>query len=220
MRHLVAKIILWFACVIFLTGCMSIHREAERIHLARHPIHESRMSAEPQEGYMPCGVWRVRGARNTVYLVGTSHMVATNQIPFPSPFYAAYQDSQEVYVETDTGSFLTTLRLLPKVLKWASAHREDFICPKGRTLANYLSPQTMEQLRAKLGRDFKQERITPLFLLLMSEGEDVPAGGGKNGGVEEVFTLSARKDGKPIHELDDKSIADTALTMMDAMLAK
>jgi uncharacterized protein YbaP (TraB family) len=177
------------------------------------------MSNRPEEGYVPCGVWRVRGVHNTVYLAGTSHIVGTNQIPFPSPFYAAYQDAQEVYVEADTQSLLTVLRLLPKMLKWMKAHQAELICPKDRTLSDYLSPQTLERLRAFYGRDMRRERMTPLFLLFVSEAGSMNQQGGSNGGVEDVFALAARKDFKPIRELDDKDIADTALMVMDEMFA-
>src|SRR5205085_8119100 len=131
-RQLTAGILLAGIGASLMTGCASVHRQAEHIHFSRHPIREARISSRPQEGFVPCGVWRIRGARNTMYLMGTSHIVATNQIPFPSPFYAAYQDSREIYVEADTDSFFTTLRLLPKMLKWVVSHRDELLCPKDR----------------------------------------------------------------------------------------
>src|SRR5687767_14610533 len=88
------------ALTLLATGC-STHRLAERTHLPRHPIHETRMTNQPIEGYVPTGVWRIRGAHNTVYLVGTCHVVDEEEIPFPSAFYAAYQDAKDIYVEYD-----------------------------------------------------------------------------------------------------------------------
>src|SRR5262245_37278428 len=86
------------AVVSLVPGCATGSRQAEQNLIARHPIYETRMSHVPEEGYLPSGVWRIRGEQNTVYLAGTSHVVADDQIPFPSPFYAAYRDSKEVYV--------------------------------------------------------------------------------------------------------------------------
>ena len=218
MRHL--KTILASAGVCFALGCASVHRQGELLHLSRHPIHETRMSSTPGPGYEPCGVWRVRGAHNTLYLVGTSHIVATNQIPFPSPFYAAYQDSREIYVEANTQSVFTMLRLLPKMFKWMSAHRDELVCPENRTLADYLSAPTLEKLRVFYGRDLRHDKMTPLLLLLTSMNGTGTHSGGDNGGVEDVFMLMARKDGKPIREMDDKTIGTTALMVMDEMLSK
>ena len=36
-----------------------------------------------------------------MYLAATTHLVTTNQVPFPSTYYAAYGDSEEIYVEVD-----------------------------------------------------------------------------------------------------------------------
>ncbi len=211
---------LLMACL-FLTGCASGHRRPQDPRIARHPFQETRMSSHPVEGYTPSGVFRVRGARNTVYLVGTSHVVADDQIPFPSSFYAAYQDSQEVYVETEPSlSFFTSLRLIPKLIKWGKAHQTELFCPKERNLGSYLSAGTVERLRALYGKDYAhKERMTPLFLLLMAEGED--KNGVSSGGVEEAFTFQARKDGKPLRTLDDTGMMiDLIVPLMEEMLEK
>ena len=176
------------------------------------------MSDRPEAGYLPSGVWRIKGVQNTVYLAGTSHVVTDDQIPFPSPFYAAYQDAAEVYVEFDTDlSCWAKFRLLRKMWPWIKTHGGDFTCPKGRTLADYLSPETLGQLRTASGKDYSKKRITPIFVLLQSEmGALDPREGGAVG-VEDIFTLRARKEGKPIRELDDKNIVDNALKAMDEM---
>jgi len=92
---------LLIAAGVLLTGCGGLNRiDAARI--ARHPANEERMSENAEKGYVPTGVWRVRGFYNTVYLIGTSHIIEDDAIPFPSSFYAAYADSQIVYVEFNT----------------------------------------------------------------------------------------------------------------------
>src|SRR5262249_30475286 len=82
-------------------GCATGRKQAEDSRLARHPVREPRLATEALDGYTRSGVFRIRGARNTFYLAGTCHIVADDQIPFPSPFYAAYQKAREIYVEMD-----------------------------------------------------------------------------------------------------------------------
>src|SRR4051812_13464457 len=154
-------------------GCASGSRRAERELLSRHPLAKTRMSVEGTNDYTFAGVWRIRGASNVVYLAGTSHLVAADQAPFPSPFYAAYNDSREIYVEYDTHSFFGQLQMIPKAVKWVHAHKSEFVCPRGTTISNYVSPETIEKLKAHYGtKEFrKQENATPLLLLFLNEFE-------------------------------------------------
>ena len=143
MTHLFRSLISVVAFAL-LPGC-STHRLAEKTRLPLHPIHETRMTNQAIAGYVPTGVWRVRGASNTVYLVGTSHVVAQTEIPFPSPYYAAYEDAKELLVEADPLSFSGTwlvLSAVPGITRFFLKHASEFTCPKGRTLADYVSPET------------------------------------------------------------------------------
>jgi len=177
------------------------------------------MASLATNDYVPCGVWRVRGQRNTLYLAGTSHLVTRDQIPFPSPFYAAYHDSEEVYVEIDGNPARVSVGMMFKMLKWIRSHRGDFICPEGRTIADYLAPGTVQRLKAFYGKDYPQrERMTPLLLAFMGGLEALANQVTNDGGVEDVFTALARKDGKPIRELDDSSVDDVAFNVLDEMV--
>src|SRR5437762_844016 len=102
--HLIAAIALFL-----FAGCGTGGHRVERELLSRHPLHETRMSIAPTNDFTRAGVWEIRGASNIIYLAGTSHIVAADQVPFPSPFYAAYQDSHDIYVEYDTHSFFGQL---------------------------------------------------------------------------------------------------------------
>ena len=170
--------------------------------------------------YVPCGVWRVRGPRNTLYLAGTSHLVTRDQIPFPSPFYAAYHDSQELFLEIDGDpSRVGGLGMIFKMLKWIRSHRSAFVCPKGRTVADYLSPGTVQRLKAFYGKDYPQrETMTPLFLAFVGGLEGIAKQVTTEGGVEDVFAALARRDRKPIRELDDSSVNEVAFRVLDEML--
>ncbi|HEY0552503.1 MAG TPA: TraB/GumN family protein [Verrucomicrobiae bacterium] len=208
------------ALILLAAGC-STHRLAERTQLPRHPIHETRMTNQPAEGYVPTGVWRIRGPQNTVYLVGTCHVVEEKEIPFPSAFYAAYQDSKDIYVEYDGLSFSgqwMIVRAAPGLVRWLLANQSKFNYPKGQTLANHLSADTVKQLRAFYGADFaRKQHLTPLGLLFWDELESLQ--GDTAGGVDDLFTLLAHRDSKRIRALDDGRVADLIIPTMDAVLA-
>jgi uncharacterized protein len=204
-----------------LAGC-STHRMAERTRLPLHPIHETRMTNQAAPGYVPTGVWRVRGASNTVYLVGTSHLVANDEIPFPSSYYAAYRDSEEVLVEVDSLSFSASwmvISTVPGALRFLLKHASEFTCPKGRTLADYVSLETARQLRKHYGNDYAtKEHLTPLGLVFFNELSGDVAGA--EGGVDDLFTLLAHRDGKRIRSLDDRHAAKLLVPILDAMFTQ
>jgi uncharacterized protein YbaP (TraB family) len=207
--------------VTLFVGCATGSRRAKRELLCRHPLAERRISVTPTNNYTPAGVWRISGSSNVVYLAGTSHLVAADQAPFPSPFYAAYNDSREIYVEYDTHSFFGQLRMIPKAVKWVHAHKSEFLCPRGATISNYVSPETLAKLEAHYGKKElrKHEKGTPLLLLFLNEFEAMTDEGEMTSGVEDVFMIAARRDGKPLHALDDKQVIDTAMLALDEIVA-
>ena len=220
MRRVLTTIIVATTSVILATGCATSRPHAPDSRMARHPFDESRMSSQPAAGYTPSGVFRIRGSRNTLYLAGTCHVVADDQIPFPSPFYAAYRNVDEIYVEMDTTnpSFLASMRLIFRTLKWYKAHAKELTCPKGRTLSDYVSAETLERLRAMHGKDYSNKRLTPISLMLMHEGGALENEEAK--GVDDTFLLKAHQDGKRIRELDDGTITDTLFLFLDTMLTE
>ena len=186
--------------------------------LQQHSFDDARFSAEPQAGLVPTGVWRVRGQRNVVYLAGTTHLVTTNQTPFPSSYYGAYLDSREIYVEMDTrGSALAMMGMMAKIKGWMQRNRAQFFYPPGKSLADEVTPATLDRLKEHFGNT-KTYSMQPAFVIFMiaasSLGEQVE----EVGGVEDVFTARARSDRKKIRELDDKSVTDVALLLLDEMV--
>lgn len=203
---------------VVLSGC-STHRLAERTRLPRHPIHETRMTNQPTAGYVATGVWRVRGASNTVYLAGTRHIVADEEIPFPSAYYAAYRDSQEVLVEVDPLSVSWGWLMMsgvPSAMGFMLREASELKCPKGKTLEDYISPETARQLREELGEDYEAQRsFTPLGLAFFADLNGEVDG---EAGVEDLFILLAHRDGKRIRSLDTRKAAQLAGPTLDAML--
>lgn len=198
----------------------SVHRMAEKTHLPLHPIHETRMTNQPSVGYVPTGVWRVRGTSNTVYLAGTCHLVADDEIPFPSAYYAAYRDSKEILVEADPLSFSGTwiiVSALPGAASFFMKHGAEFRCREGYTLEDYISAETARQLREHYGENYPaKKKLTPLGLVFLNEFEG-PQGAGE-GGVDDLFALLAHRDGKRIRSLDDRNTAQLMRPTLDAVL--
>lgn len=221
MRSSFLKIILFVACASLILGCANPTREVATKLTAQYPVREAQMTNRPAADDLPSGVWKIQGAHNTMYLAGTCHVVADDQVPFPAPFYAAYQGAREIYVECDTDlSLFAKVRLLVKMWPWLKAHRDELVCPKGRTLAYYLTPETLKELRDLYGTDLSKERLTPQALLIQSESSLPNQFDGDFAGVEDIFTLLAHQDGKPLRELDDKNIINTVFAVMDEMLSK
>jgi uncharacterized protein YbaP (TraB family) len=177
------------------------------------------MSNRPEEGYLPTALWRIRGPGSTIYLAGVPETTAADPIPFPSPFYAAYRDSQEVLLEFDTDlSWFSQLRMVTRLSKWMKSHQAQFFYPKGKSLTNALPAQTIRKLRAQYGKEFaKQEHMTPTWLVFSSEFESAD---NEDSSVDDFFAALARKDRKPIRFLQDKAPIDAALLLMDDKISK
>ncbi len=209
----------------FATGCVSsqlqkAEAELEARLLEAHSAQDLRVSAEPQEGLVPTGVWRVRGERNVVYLAATTHLVSSNQVPFPSSFYAAYQDSSEIYMEVDDRqSRVSEMSITMKMVKWMRQNQAEFYYPKGQTLANDLSPETLDRLKQFYGPDFPRvANMRPPFLVFFLQAQGMGKQFLEEGGVEDVFAALARRDRKPIRELDDGSVNQLVLLALDEMI--
>jgi uncharacterized protein YbaP (TraB family) len=205
--------------LVLLSGC-STHRMAEKTRLPWHPIHETRMTNQPAPGYVATGVWRVRGASNVVYLAGTSHIVADEEIPFPTSYYAAYRDAREIYVEVDSLSFSGTwmmVKMLPGAVKFMTRNMKDFVAGPQETLEDYVTADTAQKLREHFGADYETKwiHLTPLGLVFFAEFASTQGG---EGGVDDLFTLLAHRDEKRIRSLDDSSTTKLVAPLLEALL--
>jgi uncharacterized protein len=188
--------------------------------LQGHAFDDVRISTEPAEGMEPTGVWRVRGAKNVVYLAATSHLVTTNQVPFPSSYYAAYRDAEEIYLEVDAeDSGVSEFRLTFQMMKWLRRNRVDFLYPRGQTLADELKPETLSAVKEFYGGEFKKvEQMRPVFLVFMTQAQQLGEQFLEEGGVEDVFAARARMDRKRIRTLDDSSVNEVVMLALDEMI--
>lgn len=205
------------------------------------------MSDKPQKGYVATGVWRVKGhSGNVVYLAGTCHEVSDKERPFPSTYYAAYQDSQDIFLEIDADSFATKAMMIvgvPSGIGFMLKHDHELNNSEGRKLSDSLSPQTVKLLRKRYGSRYNEmEKHTPLGLLFhaslmgdfstdtattdQSQGSRSPQGVAasseknmrSNGGVDDYFNFLAHRDHKKTRALDRISVARSITPVMSLTL--
>jgi uncharacterized protein YbaP (TraB family) len=87
-------------------------------------------------------LWKVEGKRNTVYLMGSIHVLKAENYPLPAALDGAYTNSQVVVFETDIDEMEkpeAQMKLLAKAQ-----------LPEGKTLADEISPELYEQFTKHL----------------------------------------------------------------------
>lgn len=87
-------------------------------------------------------LWKVKGIKNTVYLMGSIHMLKAENYPLSSPIEEAFADSKILVLEVDMGSVND-----PKTQGMMIAKGK---LPEGDSLDKHLSKETYEQVKAKV----------------------------------------------------------------------
>lgn len=150
-----------------------------------------------QEG--PKCLWTVSSGQNTVYLLGSIHLLSRWDHPLDEAFEEAYRDSAVIVFETDLEEMDR-----PETQALMMQHS---LLPKGRFIQDVLSAQTFRMLEAHLkaqGLDMVRfEGLRPwvcaltLTLLELSKRGYLPAYG-----VDRYFYQNARRDQKTIVPLE------------------
>ena len=92
-------------------------------------------------GYNNSLIYKIQGTHNTVYLLGSIHVLAEEYYPLTRAFSYAYYDSSKVVFEIDPEILFSTSipRKFENILK----------LPSGQTLENILSPKTYRLLKTR-----------------------------------------------------------------------
>lgn len=144
-------------------------------------------------------LWRATGGQNTVYLLGSIHVLKEDHYPLKKQIEVAYRDSQLLAFEIHIDSVIYGLaryQILQKALN-----------PEGRTLKHILGAKTyaLAELKAReLGIDIGQmDAFKPWFftmrlttLKIQSLGFDPTLG------VDRYFFERAREEGKEVTALE------------------
>ena len=143
--------------------------------------------------------WEVKGRANTVYLLGSVHMLKPDDSMLPPETLQAYERSQAVVMELDLNE-VNGDTLLGGTLELA-------MLPEGQSLGEVLGAELYADLASHAkGVGLEPEamdRFQPWFAALVLEQAALGKSGFEAGaGVDEQFAQRAQVDGKPIIALE------------------
>ncbi len=143
--------------------------------------------------------WEVKGRSNTLYLVGSVHMLKPADSVLPPEMLQAYERSKTLVMELDLNDAAGD-ELLGSGLELA-------MLPEGQTLKEVLGPALYADLATHaeaLGLEAEtMDRFQPWFAALVLEQTALGKSGFDAGaGVDEQFAQRAQADGKPIVALE------------------
>jgi uncharacterized protein YbaP (TraB family) len=144
-------------------------------------------------------LWEVKGKHNTVYLLGSVHMLKAGDSALPAEAMHAYAASKILVMELDlNGAGADSL---------LDSSGELESLPEGQTLASVIGPQLYAKLMARtqplgLGPEV-MDHFQPWFAALMLQQLELAQSGFDSAaGVDEQFALLAQEDQKPIIGLE------------------
>jgi uncharacterized protein YbaP (TraB family) len=143
--------------------------------------------------------WEVTGRHNTVYLLGSVHLLHADDSALPSVTEAAYLDAETVVEELDLANSAAEM-FKPEVVAMQ-------VLPPDQTLPGVLGPELHARLAAAAGElglapDFLA-RMQPWFVaVLIAELRYTKAGYSAQDGVDYQIATRAQRDGKPLKGLE------------------
>ena len=171
-------------------------------------------------GYNNSLIYKIQSDTNTVYLLGSIHVLAEEYYPLTRSFSYAYYNSQKVVFEID-----------PEILfspETAKKNEKYYTFQNGKTLKSVLSPGTYKLLKKKLkplGLDMAQiNKLKPWVVYLNMSGKfDSSIEFRPDLGIENYFYRKAKDAGKPTAGLetaqDQINVFDTLpMKIQEAML--
>jgi uncharacterized protein YbaP (TraB family) len=146
-------------------------------------------------------LWEVKGRHNTLYLLGSVHMLKAVDSALPPEALRAYAASKVLVMELDLNGADTGAAAL------LESATELTTLPEGQTLAAAIGTQLYAQLLARarpLGLEPDVlEHFQPWFAALMVQQMELSKSGfDAAAGVDEQFALMAQADHKPIIGLE------------------
>ena len=157
-------------------------------------------------------VWKVESASTHVYLVGSLHIADASMYPLPEPFQEAYKSTKKLAVEADITA------MTPQDVLWMNevSNRTD-----GKTLDDVLPADLLKQVKGTItsvGMPWAQVSAKKAWyvMILVTQLELAKAGHVATHGIDLHFLQRAKKDARPIIELE--SFRDQ-ITMLDKSLS-
>ena len=158
-------------------------------------------------------LWQVKGSHNSVYLLGSIHVLPASAYPLHPALQQAFNNSQRVVFEVDlnTVSQQAVLREFEEV----------GLYPPGDNLEHHVSPATIKLVKevlARLGISYKKARqFKPALLgeLITSRYTEL-SGFREDLGVDRYFYSQAKNSRKPVLGLETVRDQARVLTSDDA----
>jgi uncharacterized protein len=148
--------------------------------------------------YADTSVWVASSGGNTVYLGGTVHLLRPTDYPLPEEFEQAYQDSSEIYFETDINS-MNDLSVQAQML-------QQLMYNDARTLQTVLNEEAYSALSrytAATGLPMMMiEKFKPGMVVSTIQVLEFQKMGFTPQGVDAYFNTRALGDGKALGELE------------------
>jgi uncharacterized protein YbaP (TraB family) len=144
-------------------------------------------------------LWEVKGRHNTVYLLGSVHMLRPGDASIPPEALRAYAASKTLVMELDLNAVGSEDSI--------GAGAAMAMLPEGQTLSSALGSELYAKLKARaetVGLDLELvDRFEPWFAALMLEQFELSkAGFDAASGVDMQFAQRAQSDGKAIIGLE------------------
>jgi uncharacterized protein YbaP (TraB family) len=144
-------------------------------------------------------LWEVRGQHNTVYLLGSVHMLRIADSALPPPILAAYSRSSSLMMELDLNEAGGDALLGDEM--------EATLLPEGESLSSTIGPELNRDFEARarpLGLEpAVTERFQPWFAALMIQQLALAQSGFETGaGIDMQMAQRAQADHKPVIALE------------------
>jgi len=143
-------------------------------------------------------LWSVQGKHNTVYLLGSIHLLRADE-PLPAAMEAAYGKAKTLIMEIDMDDL--------DPLAAQATTMELGLLPEGQTLEQQIGPQAAQKLATyaqNLGVDAAMlARFRPwLAAITLTQFQMMKLGLDSQAGIEQRFTAKAAADHKEIRGLE------------------
>jgi uncharacterized protein len=143
--------------------------------------------------------WEVHGKHNTVYLMGSIHVLKNSDAALPKVAEAAYLDAETIIEELDPSATAAEMGSVAALSLQAM--------PEGLTLAAALGPELYARLQGEanalgIETDFLSRKQPWFVALLVMQARLVKGGYSSGDGVDGQIAARAQRDGKPLRGLE------------------
>jgi uncharacterized protein YbaP (TraB family) len=143
-------------------------------------------------------VWSISAGGNTIYLGGTVHLLRPGDYPLPEVFDQAYQQSSQLYFETDIsaiGDLAVQMQMMQQL-----TYSDDRTL---KTVLNEKAYAALSEYIADIGLPLMMlEKFKPGLLVSTLQVLEFQNMGFTPQGVDVYFNARATKDGKAIGQLE------------------